>query len=120
MCEYKEGNKIDDLLQVLGADVKAAYLTDWLEELIKEKSKERLDKTGSYSYIGCGKVVETESSIVEVQGFRIDLDEIPTQDIVEFKISRLDLWKIRLTNKNRPRATTTSILRSERLASVLC
>lgn len=92
MCEYKEGDKIDNLLQVLDADVKAAYLTDWPEELIKEKSKERLEKTGSYSYIGCGKIVETESSIVEVQGFRIELDEIPAQDIVEFKISRLDLW----------------------------
>lgn len=92
MCKYKEGDKIDNLLQVLDADVKAAYLTDWPEELIKEKSKERLEKTGSYSYIGCGKVIETESSIVEVQGFRIELDEIPTQDIVEFKISRLDLW----------------------------
>jgi len=92
MCEYKEGDKIDNLLQVLDADVKAAYLTDWPEDLIKEKSKERLEKTGPYSYIGCGKVIEPESSIVEVQGFRIELDEIPTQDIVEFKISRLDLW----------------------------
>jgi hypothetical protein len=92
MCEYKEGDKIDNLLQVLDADVKAAYLTDWPEELIKEKSKERLEKTGPYSYIGCGKIIETESSIVEVQGFRIELDEISTQDIVEFKISRLDLW----------------------------
>lgn len=92
LCEYEEGDKIENFLQVLDSKAKAAYLPDWPDGLIKEKTKERLDKTGSFSYTGCGKVIDTESSIIEVQGFRIELDETPAADIVEFEISRLDLW----------------------------
>ncbi len=33
LCEYKEGDKINNLLRVLDADVKAAYLSDWPAEI---------------------------------------------------------------------------------------
>lgn len=92
LCEYQEGDKVDNLLRVLDADVKAAYLSDWPEELIKEKSQERLEKTGQYSYAGCGKVVDFENGIIEVKGFRIALEEVPFNGSVEFNIARLDLW----------------------------
>lgn len=92
MCEYKEGDKVNNHLHVLDAEIKAAYLSDWSQDLIDEKSKERIEKTGTYSYVGCGKVVDTENSIIEVQGFRIEFDNIPFLGPVEFEITRLDLW----------------------------
>tara|TARA_R110002072_G_scaffold252793_1_gene411588 strand:- start:52 stop:429 length:378 start_codon:yes stop_codon:yes gene_type:complete len=91
-CEYKEGDKVNNLLQVLDAEVKAAYLGDWPVEIIKEKSQERLEKTGPYSYKGCGKVVDPENGIIEVKGFLIETNEILHCSAVEFEINRLDLW----------------------------
>lgn len=92
LCEYSKGDKVNNLLRVLDADVKAAYLSDWPVEMIEEASKERIEKTGPYSYVGCGKVIDENEGIIEVQGFRIDVGEVPCQGAVEFEIDRLDLW----------------------------
>lgn len=92
LCEYKEGDKIENLLHVLDADVKTASLSDWPNELIEENSKERLEKTGPYSYKGCAKVIDFENCIIEVLGFRIEVEDMPYQGAIEFEISRLDLW----------------------------
>ena len=91
-CEYSVGEKVDNLLRVLDADVKAAYLSDWSAEIIERASKERIEKTGPYSYVGCGKVVDESKGVIEVQGFNIVVGEVPCQGIVEFEIDRLDLW----------------------------
>jgi len=91
-CGYSEGDKVDNLLRVLDADIKAAYLSDWSKEKIGESSKERIEKTGPYSYVGCGKVIDEREGVIEVQGFKIELGEVPCPGFVEFEIDRLDLW----------------------------
>lgn len=90
--EYSIGDKVNNLLNVLDANVKAAYLNDWPAQMIAEASKERIEQTGPYSYVGCGKVIDEQQGIIEVRGFLIELDDVPCNDYVEFEINRLDLW----------------------------
>ncbi|MBB1334647.1 hypothetical protein H5154_16120 [Pseudoalteromonas sp. SR44-5] len=92
ICEYSIGDKVNNLLKVLDANVRAAYLADWPVEMIAEASKERIEKTGPYSYIGCGKVIDENEGVIEVQGFLIEFGDLPCQGSVEFEIDRLDLW----------------------------
>ena len=92
LCEHKEGDKIENLLQVLDANIKAVDLCDYPAEMIEEMSKERIEKTGSFSYVGCGKVIDENEGIIEVQGFRIEVGELSCKGSVQFKIDRLDLW----------------------------
>ena len=77
---------------MLDAEVKAAYLSDWSDEIKEEKSRERIEQTGPYSYVGCGTVVDRKSGIIQVNGFRIEIGDLPTEEPVEFEIERLDLW----------------------------
>lgn len=91
-CEYKIGDKVDNLLRVLEADVKSAYLLDWPEEAIEKASKERIEKTGTYSYVGVGTVADEKKDIITVNGFRIEVEDISCNGAVEFEIERLDLW----------------------------
>lgn len=92
LCKYSEGDKVNNLLRVLDADVRAAHLSDWPADMIEEASRERIKKTGPYSYEGIGKVIDEHKGIIEVQGFRIEVGELPCQGSVEFEIDRLDLW----------------------------
>ncbi|MDU0353642.1 hypothetical protein RS130_06590 [Paraglaciecola aquimarina] len=39
LCKYSEGDKVNNLLRVLDADVRAAYLSDWPAEMIEEVSR---------------------------------------------------------------------------------
>jgi len=89
---YQEGDKVENLLHPLEVDFKSAYLSDWPDELKKEKSQERLNKSGPYAYSGCGKVIDKENNIIEVCGFRIELNDSTYCDSIEFEITRLDLW----------------------------
>lgn len=90
-CTLKNGELIENHLSALDGDARAAYLPDWPEELKKEKSKERLEKTGPYSYRGCGRVLDRASGLIEVLGFRIELGEITCEGIVEFECMRVDI-----------------------------
>ena len=90
--EYAIGDKVNNHLNALDANVKAAYLHDWPAKMIAEASKERIEQTGPYSYVGCGKVIDEEQGIIEVRGFLIELDDVPCNRYVEFEINRLDLW----------------------------
>lgn len=92
LCDFKNGDKVEDLLDVLDVDFKSAYLNDWPESLIQEKSTMWIQKQGPYEYIGCGKVIDFESGIINVLGFHINFDQKLYSDWVEFKISRLELW----------------------------
>ena len=92
LCVHREGDKVENLLRVLDAEVKAAYLSDWSAEVKRQKSRERIKQTGPYSYVGCGKVVDRENGIIQVNGFCIEIGDLPTEDPVEFEIDRLDLW----------------------------
>ena len=92
LCEYSEGDKVNNLLRVLDADVRAAFPFDWPAEKIKEASREWIKKTGPYSYKGIGRVIDENEGVIEVQGFRIEVGEFPCQGSVEYEIYRLDLW----------------------------
>jgi predicted ABC-class ATPase len=73
LCDCREGDKVDNLLRVLDAEVKTAYLSDWSNEVKREKSRERIEQTGPYSYVGCGSVVDRENGIIQVNGFCIEM-----------------------------------------------
>jgi len=90
-CTLKNGDTIENHLLALDGDARAAYFSDWPEELKREKSRERLEKIGPYSYRGCGRVIDRMSGLVEVLGFRIELGEIPCEGIVEFECMRVDI-----------------------------
>ncbi|MEM5527876.1 hypothetical protein WN093_03495 [Gammaproteobacteria bacterium AS21] len=91
-CDYKVGDKVDNLLRVLEANVKSAYLLDWPEEVIEQASQERIEKTATYSYVGCAKVTDEKKGIITVNGFRIEVGAIACSGAVAFEFSRLDLW----------------------------
>lgn len=90
-CTLKNGELIENHLSALDGDARAAYLSDWPEELKSEKSKQRLEKTGPYSYRGCGRVLDRASGLIEVLGFRIELGDIPCEGMVEFECKRVDI-----------------------------
>jgi len=54
-CEVHVGQRIENHLSALDGVARAAYLSDWPEDEMIEKSKQRLEKVGSYAYRGCGQ-----------------------------------------------------------------
>jgi hypothetical protein len=90
-CELQAGDRVENHLHTMDAEVRAAYLSDWPEEEKQERSKPRLERVGPYAYRGCGTVVDRMSGVVEVLGFRIDLGDAPCDGPVEFEITRLDV-----------------------------
>lgn len=90
-CNLRAGEKVENLLSVLDADVYAAYLTDWSEAEKAERSVERLEKVGPYAYKGCGRTLDQERGLIEVMGFCIDVGEVPFDGPVEFEFSRVDI-----------------------------
>lgn len=90
-CQVKPGDIVENILSVLDGEARAAYLSDWPEEEKLEKSKEWLEKVGPYAYCGCGRVIDQASGLIEVLGFRLELDEVPCDGAVEFEIKRIDL-----------------------------
>ncbi len=90
LCEYKIGDKVDNLLHVLDSEVTASSVLSY-ENLTDEKTHESINQTGPYSYMGTGTVVDQENCIIEVEGFLIELEDLPYKGSIEFTISRLDI-----------------------------
>ncbi|VAW68873.1 hypothetical protein MNBD_GAMMA10-1182 [hydrothermal vent metagenome] len=90
-CNLETGDIITNHLSALDANVQTAYLSDWPEEEKKEKTKEWLKRTGAYSYRGCGRVINQAQGLIEVLGFQIEIEDIPCDGAVEFKITRIDI-----------------------------
>lgn len=90
-CNLKVGDRVENRLSVLEANVYAAYLNDWPEAEKAERSIERLEKTGPYSYKGCGRTLDQQHGIIEVLGFCIDVGEVLFDGPVEFELSRVDI-----------------------------
>ncbi|MCV2420412.1 hypothetical protein [Paucibacter sp. DJ2R-2] len=86
-----EGERVDNALAALDAEIKAACLSDWPEDLQEQRSIERMEKTGPYAYRGVGHVVDRAAGIIEVLGFRIDVGELPCEGAVEFSFMRVDI-----------------------------
>lgn len=88
----KAGDRIPNQLTSLGGWAQAASLTDWPEDLQKERAKERLERFGPYAYRGVGRVIDQDSGLIEVLGFHIELGEVPCDGVVEFECERIDLF----------------------------
>lgn len=90
-CNLKPGDQVENHLSALDANVQAAYLLDWPEEVKQEKARPRLERIGKHGYRGCARVIDQSSGLVEVFGFHIDLGEVPCDGPVEFECTRIDL-----------------------------
>ena len=92
-CDLASGSRVQNSLSPLDTDLlQPQYLTDWPGDERAEASKERLKRTGHFSYEGTGRVIDEALGLVLVQGFVIDFGEVPSGAThVEFKITRLDI-----------------------------
>jgi hypothetical protein len=90
-CDLEVGALIPNGLSVLDGDTKSAYLVDWPEDLRNERSVERIERTGPFSYRGVGRVIDQRAGLVQVLGFVLDFGEVPCQGHVEFECLRVDL-----------------------------
>lgn len=90
-CEAEEGSSVVNRLYVLDGSIQAAYLIDWPEDVRRDRGAERLERTGTFSYRGVGRVVDQEEGLVEVLGFVFDFGEVPCDGYAEFECMRLDL-----------------------------
>lgn len=90
-CALQAGDHVANRLSAVGADARAAYLSDWPENEKKERSQQRLEKIGPYAYRGCGRVLDRDSGLIEVLGFQIELDDVPCEGAVEFECMRVDI-----------------------------
>lgn len=90
--DYRQGDLTANLLHVLDADIKAAFLSDWPQPTFT--AQEFIKQTGPYSYVGRATAIDPENQIIEVKGFRIEVGELPAGvgQLVDFTITRLDLW----------------------------
>ncbi|MEO6280974.1 hypothetical protein [Roseateles sp.] len=86
-----EGELVDNALTVLDAEIQAAYLSDWPEDLKTQRSVERIEKIGPYAYRGVGRVVDQAAGIIEVLGFRIYVGKVLCEGAVEFSFMRVDI-----------------------------
>lgn len=89
--ELKEGDTIENRLSALDAEARAVYLQDWPEEEKEEKSNERLEQIGPYAYRGVGRVIDQDSGLIEVLGFKIELGDVTCDGLVEFECTRVDV-----------------------------
>ncbi|WP_417761083.1 hypothetical protein [Shewanella sp.] len=85
---YRQGDKVDNLLQILDGELVAAALADWPDD----DAADELQNMGSYRYRGTGRVVDSERGLVAVQGFCIEFGQTYLTGRVEFTIDRLDLY----------------------------
>jgi hypothetical protein len=90
-CEVKVGDTVPNHVFSMDAEAQAAFLHDWPEDEQDQRSAERLERIGTFSYRGCGRVVNQSEGLIEVLGFVIDLGDVPCDGPIEFECKRLDL-----------------------------
>jgi len=90
-CDLKVGDIVPNHLSGSATEAFAAYLSDWPEDLRAAKAKERLERTGPFSYRGCGRVINKSAGLIEVFGFIIEIDDIPCNGPIEFELERVSL-----------------------------
>ncbi|MRW89033.1 hypothetical protein GJ699_03455 [Duganella sp. FT80W] len=91
MFNAKEGDRISNRLSILNGNVRAAFLSDWPEELKEELSVESIERTGPYAYRGRGRVIDSEEGLVQACGFIINFNDMLYCEVVDFEIERLDV-----------------------------
>ncbi|OBV37419.1 hypothetical protein ASR47_100379 [Janthinobacterium psychrotolerans] len=91
-CDLHAGDRIDNRLSTLEADVRASYCSDWPEDEREALSTEWIERTGPHAYRGRGRVVDQAQGLVEVNGFIIEMN-VPGGAYVDFSITRLDVGR---------------------------
>lgn len=91
-CNAKVGSYVPNRLGVLEAPVlRSPYFADWSDEDRDLASADRLERTGEFSYRGCGFVLDSNDGLVLVRGFVLAFGELPIgAQHVEFEVTRLD------------------------------
>ena len=92
-CGYDVGNYVGNLLHAdFVVELQSPYFKDWPAVERELASRERLDRTGAYSYSGCGRVIDHNNGLVQACGFVIDFGEVPSgTEFVEFEVTRFSL-----------------------------
>lgn len=90
-CHLVPGQVIPNLLHGMTQEAQAAYLNDWPEDQKASAGVERLERIGTFGYAGCGKVIDQQAGVVEVLGFKLQLENLPCNGAVEFKCTRIDI-----------------------------
>jgi hypothetical protein len=92
-CAYDVGNYVGNRLHAdYVVELQSPYFEDWPADERELASRERLDRTGTHSYSGCGRVLASNEGLVQVCGFVIDFGEVPAGvEFVEFEVTRFSL-----------------------------
>jgi hypothetical protein len=90
-CDVEAGASVPNRLHVLDGDLKAAFLSDWPDDVRSERSTERMERTGPFSYRGVGLVIDQSKGLVQALGFVLDFGAAPCDGPVEFECLRVDL-----------------------------
>jgi hypothetical protein len=90
-CSLSVGDRVPNRLFVLDGDAKAPFFEDWPEEEKARLSQERLERIGTWDYVGCGRCLDEERGLIAVRGFIIEMGEVPWDGPIEFEVKRLSL-----------------------------
>ena len=92
-CTYDVGDYVGNRLHAdFVVELQSPYFEDWPTDERELAARQRLDRTGTQSYNGCGKVIDPCNGLVQVCGFVIDFGEVPSgAEFVEFDVTRFSL-----------------------------
>lgn len=90
-CSLSVGDRVPNRLSILDGEAKAPFFEDWPEEDKARLSQERLERIGTWNYVGCGRCLDAKAGLIVVQGFVIDMGEVPWDGPVEFEIERFNV-----------------------------
>jgi hypothetical protein len=92
-CSYDVGDYVGNRLHAdFVEELQSPYFEDWPADQREHAARQRLDRTGTHSYSGCGQVIDPRNGFVQVCGFVIDFGEVPSgAEFVEFEVTRFSL-----------------------------
>ena len=85
------GQRVRNRLSALDVRLlQSPYGFDWPQDEREKLGRDRLIRTGHYTYSGTGRVIDAGRGLVLVHGFLVDFGKVPDVDHVEFDVVRLD------------------------------
>jgi len=92
-CACDAGDHVGNRLHAdFVVELQSPYFEDWPAAERELAARQRLDRTGTHSYSGCGQIIAPRNGLVQVCGFVIDFGEVPSgAEFVEFEVTRFSL-----------------------------
>ena len=92
-CAHAVGDRVSNRVYAdFIEQLQSPYFEDWPVAERELAARQRLDRTGTHSYRGCGQVIDLSNGLVQVCGFVIDFGEVPpSAEFVEFEVTRFSL-----------------------------